>query len=188
MPVKMDIKASGVDDALASIAELTPATQRAATRAQNKTLRWARTQAASRLAKLNNVPVKALRARTRSFNARPDRPYALLWTGVFPLLAAKAGRISQTRNGAKAGLHGFPGAFVATMPDGNTGIFRRAANAQRRTADRPQTSSANLPIAPQYVPIRGAAEVERALAAEGEQRYHTLLVRELNFELNVKGK
>jgi len=188
MPVKVDLQADGFRDALDELAALTPATKRASTRAQNKTLRWSRTQAASRLAKINNVPVKVMRERVRSFPAKPGKEFALLWLGVWPLPAAKAGRLSQTRSGAKAGRHAFAGAFVATMPAGAVGVFERAINGRRRTADRPQTSSPNLPIVPQYVQIEGAREVEQQLVSEGGRRYRDLMIQELNFELNVKGK
>ncbi len=35
------------------------------------------------------------------------------------------GKIQKTRRGAKVGKHEFIGAFTATMPRGNSGVFRR---------------------------------------------------------------
>ena len=188
MPVNIGLETKGTDEALAEIATLTPAAKRAATRAQNKTLRWARAQAASRLAKINNVPSRAIRGRVRSFPANPAKPYALLWLGVWPLSPSAGGNMSQTRSGARAGRNVFPGSFVATMPDGNTSIFDRARNGQRRTAGRPATSPANLPIVQQSIYLEGQDEVQAQLVDEGADRYRALMIQELNFELNVKGK
>jgi hypothetical protein len=43
----------------------------------------------------------------------------------FWITASKLGNMRQIRNGAKAGKLMFKGAFIATMPNGHKGIFRR---------------------------------------------------------------
>ena len=206
MAIKMGLKATGIDAALAEIAELTPATKRAATRAQNKVAVFAGARGARLLAKANRLPVKVIRDRTRIYRAKPNREWANVWIGAWPIPAERAGPIRETRNGAAAGRWIYPDYFVATMPKtGHTGVFIRTVNYQpklsknsgvvkgssgskRWTDGRPSTSSQNLPIERAVIDLQELEETRADMAREGEARYRKILIEELNFELNVKGR
>ena len=204
MAVSVDLQAAGFKDSLEELAALTPATKRAARRAQNKVAVFAGARGARLLAKANDLPVKVIRERMRVYRATPKKEFASVWIGVFPVHADKAGRVRQTKGGAAAGRHIYPDYFVATMPStGHVGVFIREANYQpkllkgstlvkrssgskRWTSDRPSTSSPNLPIKRAVINLQELDETRADMAREGERRYRELLIQELNFELNVK--
>lgn len=57
-----------------------------------------------------------------------------VFVGLYRPAASEAllGALTQTAEGAKGGRYSFPGAFVATMPGGFRGIFRRTGVFGRR--------------------------------------------------------
>ena len=48
----------------------------------------------------------------------------------FPVDAIRLGRAKQNKSGTRAGSRSFPGAFIATMPNNKTGIFKRRGKAR----------------------------------------------------------
>ena len=192
MSIKISMQTTGIDDALAEIAALTPASKRAATRAQNKLAKWVGARGASAIAKANQLPVKVMRQRLRVVRAKPSTGRvdkgARVWIGTLPIASRKAGRVRQTSTGAAAGKHVYPDFFVATMPSGHTGVFTRMGTAARWTWGRPRTSPPNLPIVEANITLQDLHEIRAEMLQEGGRRYRELLVQELNYELNVRNK
>lgn len=174
--IKIEIDARDLEDVRKSLLQYPEATGRALPRAINKTLSWANSQGLRAIAQKHEVPLKTLRGRRRSkvIKASRSRLSGLAWFGTAPLRASYLGTPRQTRQGARAGTRFFPGAFVATMPSGHVGIFKRQ--------DR-----ARLPIVEQVVRLDAAdkalAPVEAGIAA----RLQTTFTQEMNYELNVRG-
>ena len=76
-----------------------------------------------------------------------------VWLGLFRPRASSTnlGALSQEEGGARGGRYFFPGAFIATMPNGFTGIFRRTGAFGRRGKgylERIDTHFIDLPDAP----------------------------------------
>ena len=188
MTTRAGVELRGVDQALASIAGLSAATRRAATRAQNKVAKQIGASAARAIAKANQLPVKALRKRLRVKRAKPDDDQgALVWVGTLPIAASQAGAVRETRSGAKAGRHSFPHGFVGTVSGGFRSVFERKGTSQRWSKGRLRTSSPNLPIAEGRIVLSGVEGARANALHEGEERYRAAMIQELNYELNVKG-
>jgi len=149
---------------------------RALVRAINKTLTWAVSQGLRAIASANDVPLKALRGRRRGRkrNASRRNQVGTAWFGILPVRASDVGTPRQSRLGARAGKHFFSGAFVATMPSGHIGIFKR------RTQSR-------LPIIEQVVRLQSAETAIDGVARQTSTRLETVFAQEFNFEVNVKG-
>ena len=96
-------------------------------RALNKTARWLRTRLASDTAKELDIKVGLIRSGLRVVPAKRNRLEVVI--GLDPksgvVKAAKLGRATQNKRGVKAGKRQFDHAFLATMPNGHTGVFRR---------------------------------------------------------------
>jgi hypothetical protein len=152
--------------------------ERALVRTINKTLNWARTQGLRALARAHDIPIKALRSRRRGRVFRVSRvglANGAVWFGTLPVRAAYVGTPRQTRLGARAGRHSFPGAFVARMPSGHIGIFKRA--------DR-----SRLPIIEQVVELAQADTALDGLQRDLPGRLVTTFNQEFNYEVNVRGQ
>jgi hypothetical protein len=176
------IETRGLRETLTALLATPKQVETAERRAVNKTARWASATAARRIAEANAIPLKAItrgrigkRGRVRVRLARRGGISASVWLGTLPVPGAYAGRLTQTRRGARAGRHFFERAFLATMPTGHRGVYRRVG-------------PASLPIREQTVKLdlagRIVAQVERELPA----RLSSLLRQELHFELNVRGR
>lgn len=97
------------------------------TRALNKTAGWLRTRLASDTAKELDIKVGLIRNGLKVIPAKRNRLEIVV--GLDPksgvVKAAKLGRTTQNKRGVKAGKRQFDHAFLATMPNGHTGVFRR---------------------------------------------------------------
>jgi len=149
------------------------ASNRAAYRAINKTLKWVDTRARRALAAEFGLPVSALKKARRltTIRAIPRRLSGVIWYGVSPIKASYFGKPRQTKKGAKAGKHVFPGAFVATMKSGHTGIYTRRGTAR-------------LPIDEATVPLNNAQSIVAPIDALIPERLKTVFIQELNYELS----
>lgn len=109
----------------ASTAQLTRAMRRALT----KTARWLQSQSVKALAQEKNLPQKLLRRRLSLLSAKrhPSSQglVAYLVANLVGVRASDLGALRQTAAGAKAGSRLFKGSFVATMPHGHRGVYRR---------------------------------------------------------------
>jgi len=180
----LDINATtGV--ALAEIAGLGAAGQRAASRTVRKVTRWASGRIARDIARSSRVPLRALTkggstGRGKRIRARLPRQGEMsgsVWVGWSPIKATYVGRLSQNRRpggGARAGQHRFPGSFVATMRSGHRGVFTRSVESR-------------LPIEEEGVELLEAEAAVRRAKDEMGLRIQNVLRQELNYELNVKG-
>lgn len=200
MPIRM--KVPGTDFMRRAVQEAERASERAQKRTIRKTAQWAGRKSARELARANRVPLRAIHRR------RPGKAGRLRWTirdeganvwlGTQPVKASYLGTLKQQRNGARAGRHTFPGSFIATMRSGHAGIFRRARagevtsnqkSSRGWTKGRPRTSSRNLPIIAQTVPLENADEVRAGVYEGLPARYREFMRQETRFEaLKWEGK
>lgn len=167
-------------------ARLSRASARAVPQAEARALNRAAAHAATRtrreLASLKRLPQKMLKRRISSFKATPERLTARVWVGTKRRIALSdvpgaqtviAGkRAGQVRAGRLAVQ-----TFKATMPNGKAGRFVRVEPGQRRTAGRPLTSPANLPI--EEPAIRLQPEAGPILEREAQAALRTVYVSEL---------
>jgi len=177
-----------------AVTEAERASRRAQKRALRKTAKWAGKESTRQLARANRIPMRALRKGSggRAGSAGRmrwtiDDEQANVWIGTRPVKASYLGKLSQNSRSARAGRHTFRGAFIATMPATasgrqHTGIFRRADQTTRRTAGRPRTSPANLPIIEQSVRLDNADQVEADVEGQLPERYRKVLGQEQRFE------
>lgn len=157
-------------------------------RASNGVAKWLGLNIGRELSRQEKVALKVIRARLRVFSSSRANPNAKLWLGIDPIPVVGLGKPRQTRRGVTVGRRRFPGAFVATMRSGHTGVFKRADNTFRRTEGRLASSPANLPIEAQEIVIDNAEDVFRSWLSRAEDRYVQLLRQELNFAFNVEGQ
>lgn len=146
-------------------------------RAVNKTGRWVASQGAREISKAHDVPLKALRSRRRVATrlARGAMDSAHVFFGTLPIAASYLGKPKQTATGAIVGKYQFDGAFVAKMPSGHVGIFKRKGHAR-------------LPIEEQRVLLSGAPAAIQRIAALGPERLRTTFLQELRYETLVRGR
>lgn len=144
-------------------------------RTVNKTLGWTRTQGSRAVAQEHALPLKVLRGRKRVavHPATGDDVSGVAWFGLAPVKAAYFGTPRQTDTGATVGGRSFAGAFVARMPSGHLGVFKRAG-------------SSRLPIKEQTVSIRSSENALRRIAAQVPGRLRTVFRQELNYLTNVR--
>lgn len=147
---------------------------RAAVRSVNKTLSWVASQGRRLIAGANDLPLKTLKGRVRLGKASAGRTKGSAWFGTRPIKTAYAGSPLQSIGGAKVRGHFFPNAFVARMPTGHLGIFKRRGQAR-------------LPIEEQMIHLRESQAILDDIAKRAPDRLRTIYAQELNYELNVRG-
>ncbi|MBA8757912.1 phage tail protein [Wolbachia pipientis] len=99
--------------------------EKAAVSALNKTALWLKTQAAKEVSKEKRIQLNLMRKRLRIFKARTSRLEVLIRANLYDIRASSIGSMRETKRGTKIGKHEFIGAFTATMPRRNSGVFRR---------------------------------------------------------------
>lgn len=99
--------------------------KKAAVRALNKTALWLKAKAAKEISEEKKIKLTIMRKRLRIFKARTSRLEVLIRANLYDIKASLMGKMRQTKRGTKIGKHEFIGAFTATMPRGNSGVFRR---------------------------------------------------------------
>lgn len=153
----------------------------ASRRAVNKTLKWVWTRARRDIAAHVGVAQKLLANRFHVKEARALSGGAVsgsAWIGVNPIrVTAEAfGKLTQTKTGARAGKHTFPGAFVFLTPKKDKpGIYRRRG--KKRTP---------IDMVKIEVEDDGTRAAIDGIAAEAGERLVETLRQELNYEVNVK--
>jgi len=167
------IDVQGVDNISKILADF-QATEKQATvasmRSLNKTALWLRTQATREISKNRRITQKIVRQRLRVLKASRGQLRSQVLASLGGVTATKVGKPRQTRTGAKVKQYNFPGAFVATMPGGHTGIYKR----KRKT---------RLPIRELTVPLEPESSdiIESFLDNGVMQRFEVLFRRELKF-------
>ncbi|MDA0910767.1 MAG: phage tail protein [Proteobacteria bacterium] len=99
--------------------------QLAAMRALNKTALWVKSQSVKEISAQKKLKQKIIRDRLNVIKASTSSLKALVVASLYGIKASLLGNMRQTSTGAKAGKMEFKGAFVATMPTGHRGIFKR---------------------------------------------------------------
>jgi hypothetical protein len=141
-------------------------------RALNKTVLWIKSQAIREISKEKQIQQKLIRKRLKVIKTNKSSIRALVTVGLYWIRAARLGSMRQMKTGAKAGKHEFKGAFIATMPRGYTGIFRRK-------------ESTALPIEEVSVDPNAAIIVKKLINDEVEKVFEKFFQRELNYILKV---
>lgn len=146
--------------------------------ALNKTAKNAQTDTVRALAAKYRVPQKLLRgvrgkgARVRTIKANRRTLTAWISAKVQAIKAARVGKPRQTKTGAKAGQHTYPGGFVATMPSGHTGIFKRKGGSR-------------LPIAEQVIKMPdGESIAQRNTAKRARVSFPKHFLHEIKWRLS----
>ena len=170
---------------------------RARTRATNKTLLKTRTRARKGLAKKFNLPAKLINAQVRSRNATRGKDTAIL-EGIgarIPIYKTKGAKTQKklgvavnTGTGRRLIKH----TFIATMPSGHTGIFKRTLGKRVKRIyykdSQGRTNSRSLPIRelkfPPMARMLTNKKVANPLMDFFTKEYPTQLRRQLNAEWN----
>jgi len=101
-------------------------------RALNKTARWAKAQLATEVAAELQVPIRSVRQHLMIQGARASKPEMQL--GLSPkgtvLNAKTLGKPVQSAQGVRIRRRHFDHAFIAQMPTGHRGVFRRQGKAR----------------------------------------------------------
>ena len=95
-------------------------------RAKSKTVLWLKRKTIRDLAAFTQFP-RALIAR-RVFS----NPAGRVWVGLFDTKPSEIGETRQADGGVYAGKYFFKGAFIQTMPQGGTSVFRRENNKMKK--------------------------------------------------------
>lgn len=137
-------------------------------RAMKRTITWARKQMLRAGSESFGVPQSRLKKAQRSAMVVRDGG-GRVWFGTKPLRSGYAGTPRQQKRAAKVGKHKFPGAFVATMASGYTGIFKRVGKSR-------------LPIREHVIKSEGITDsFMQWLAAHADQRLLEQFVSDLEF-------
>lgn len=146
--------------------------QMAAVRALNKTGRWMRTRVASETARSLNVKVGAVRAGLILVRAKRSRPESVvaLKRSAGVIKVSTLGRVSQNAKGVRVGKRQFDRAFMATMPNGHAGVFRRKEKAR-------------LPIQQVQIIVTGRMREVMEDLSDGEamKKFEQIFERELRY-------
>lgn len=107
--------------------------QAAAQQSSNATAEWLRDRIVKDLVVSTGVAQNVFERRVKRY-VRARGSAQRVFVGLFRPEASQSnlGRLTQGPTGARAGKHFFKGAFVATMPSGFVGIFRRSNRGGRR--------------------------------------------------------
>lgn len=147
----------------------------AARHALNKTAMWVRTRAVREISAQKNIPQKIVRERLQLSKATRKQLEASLWigSGRTRVRASRIGKIRQTKVGAVVRGHVFEGAFVAVMPSGDEGIYKRKTKAR-------------LPIKELKISLyRPSLEaIDRIIEQRVMERFEVLFERELNYVMS----
>ncbi len=146
----------------------------AAVRALNKTALWLKSQAAKEISKEKQIKLTVMRKRLRIIKARTSMLEVLIKANLYAVKASSTGKMRQTRTGIKVGKHQFIGAFIATMPDGHRGVFKREGKAALPIKE------IKLPLEPEALKI-----ISELVNYEVEKVFEKFLQRELNYIAKV---
>ena len=134
MRIEARLDPTQLNDTLGFLLALPGEINLAKTRTLRKTVKWAGTQLARKLATENNMPVSIFKTgvnnragfRVRTNTIKNGGTFGQVWTGFKQVKAAYIGKPTQKKTGASAGRRRtYKGAFVATMKSGHTGIYER---------------------------------------------------------------
>lgn len=180
---RLTIAADGLDQVAARIGAYPAEIEAARKRTVTKATKFAVGEVRKGISSSLGITQKVLLDRRR-IASRPG----LVWIGIKPIAAVYLGKPRQTKTGAKAGRRSYKGAFIAKMPSGHVGIFRRVPPSVRWSKRRSRKWSPNLPIEEVREPIKGAVAIVESVRQKISDRIPVLFRQELNFEVNVRGR
>ncbi|MDU8921105.1 MULTISPECIES: phage tail protein [unclassified Wolbachia] len=144
----------------------------AAIKALNKTALWLKAKAAKEISEEKKIKLTVMRKRLRIFKARTSRLEVLIRANLYDIKASSMGKMRQTKRGTKIGKNEFIGAFMATMPRGYKGAFKREGRAALPIKE------VKLPLEPE------ASKVIRDLVNyEVEEVFKKFFERELSYRV-----
>ena len=170
--MKIVVGLDGIDEALARLQATPQQLARASKRTVAKGTRFAGAEMRRGLAAMLGVPQKALTDRKR---IRIDPDKGLVWIGYNPIAAIYLGNARQTKSGVPVAGRNFEHAFLATMPTGHVGIYRRVGKSR-------------LPIKEVTVPLTGIEQIADQVRQSTATRLPVIFQQELNYEVNVRGR
>lgn len=171
--IVMSIKPSpNIEDWDASLQASEQQIKKAAVRALNKTARWARPVLARDVAQDLRINVGLVRNGLSLFRANANRLQS--GVGLHPrsgvIRAVDLASVRQTKTGVSARGRKWDHAFLATMPSGHTGVFKRRGKSR-------------LPIDEVRLIFTGrlAKAMDELSDQQAFKRFETLFERELRF-------
>ncbi|MBV0900043.1 MAG: phage tail protein [Wolbachia endosymbiont of Fragariocoptes setiger] len=170
-----DIKTSNnIDEVISYIGRQKQKIKLAVIKALNKTALWLKSQAAKEISEEKRIKLNLIRKRLRIFKAKTRRLDVLIRANLYDIRASAIGKIQKTRKGTKAGKHQFMGAFMATMPRGYRGVFKREGKT-------------SLPIEEIKLPLKpeGSRIMKDLVNYEVEKVFEKFLQRELDYILKI---
>ncbi|APR98965.1 phage tail protein [Wolbachia endosymbiont of Folsomia candida] len=170
----LNIKANNINQIISNIDNQGSQVRLLAAKALNKTALWLKAQAAKEISKEKQIKLTVMRKRLRIIKARASTLEVLVKANLYAVSASSLGSMRQTKMGAKAGKYMFDNAFIATMPEGHRGVFKR----EGRTA---------LPIKEVKLPLEPEASriISELVIHEVEAVFEKFLQRELNYIAKV---
>lgn len=128
------------------------------------TTTWAKKRLQSEAIAKSGLPSRVF----RQFRIR-SKIYAergVVWIGLNPVKAVYVGELSQDTGGAWAGKFYFKGGFIATMPSGHTGIFKRTNKNRRSIVEQVINTKALVGNVPEQVAAEATTEVANRFLAK----------------------
>ncbi|EGR3852969.1 hypothetical protein ACOCGL_003410, partial [Vibrio cholerae] len=162
-----------------------------------KTMRWMQTRISREVSQLTGIPQKSLKTRyhLRTVGSGANA-VTILWVGISPVVAEKAGRARQTKKGVSVKQHRYDGAFVSDMYGYDSAVWIRAT----RNVNQYTTTSQRRKPNPNALPahLRGRFPVQhlavdiaetatqslRRLEARVPDEFRKKLDQELNYVMN----
>ncbi|APR98663.1 phage tail protein [Wolbachia endosymbiont of Folsomia candida] len=170
----LNIKANNINQVTKDINAQESKIRLAAVRALNKTALWLKSQAAKEISKEKQIKLTVIRKKLRIIKARASTLEVIVKANFYNVKAHLLGGMKQTKVGAKAGKHMFTNAFIATMPMGHRGIFKRKGRASLPIQE------VKLPLEPEATKI-----IEELVIHEVEAVFKKFFQRELNYIAKV---
>ena len=166
----LNIKTNNINQIVENISNQGLQVRLLAAKALNKTALWLKAQAAKEISKEKQIKLTVMRKRLRIIKARTSKLEVIIKANLYDVKAHLLGSMKQTKMGTKVGKHHFIGAFIATMPGGHRGVFKRKG----RTA---------LPIKEVKLSLEPEASkiIEELVIYEVEAVFEKFLQRELDY-------
>ncbi|HHY0482731.1 phage tail protein [Vibrio parahaemolyticus] len=181
----------------AKIAATPKQLEKAGQRAIKKTMRWMYSRVAREVSQLTGIPQKALKPRySLKTVGKGAEAVTILWIGISPILAEKAGKARQTKKGVSLKKHRYDGAFVADMYGYNSAVWIRASrnHSQYTTTGKPRKVNPNslpahlrgrFPVQHLAIDISDSAnQALKRLEARVPDEFRKKLDQELNYVVN----
>lgn len=91
----------------------------------NKTLKVHQKKLIRNVSKITKIPTKIIKGRIKFYKATSKFRSGLLWMSLVPVPLIKLGKGTERGTGVRVGRKVIKGGFVATMPSGHEGIYKR---------------------------------------------------------------